>query len=80
VNVDFASSLLVYIRQGVTGQSGSKIRYSWKTQKADSSALMFSENMSIIYTFKESGKQKVTVKSSNQRDVEEDIFEYLVSG
>ena len=80
VNVDFASSLLVYIRQGVAGQSGSKIRYNWRTQKADASALMFSENMSIIYTFKESGKQKVTVKSSNQRDVEEDIFEYLVSG
>ena len=38
VDVKFSSSQLVYIRKGVTGQSGSRIKFTWATKKSDVSA------------------------------------------
>ena len=71
---------MVYIRKGVTGQSGSRIRYTWQTQKADASAQTFAENMSITYRFVESGLEYSTIKSSTDTTVDEDVFEYLTTG
>jgi len=80
INVQFTSSTLVYIRKGVTGQSGSRIRYTWATQKADASAQTFAENMSVTYRFVESGLEWPTIKSSTDTTVDDEVFEYLTTG
>ena len=78
--IDFSlrSKSIAYIREGISGQGGSFIRFDWAV-KNDKNQTM-AENMAIMYTIRENGKQIPTTKRADQNEVDDDLFEYLSVG
>lgn len=77
VKVELTSSIN-YIRAGVPGQEGSKIKYKWEV--SDDKGNIIDENMSITYSIRENGKSFPIIKRPTETTVEEEMFPYLSMG
>lgn len=68
---------VLYTREGVHDAS-STISYSWKV--VDGKGNELNENMYITYNIIENGKSYPTTKTANQKNVREDLYEWLSPG
>lgn len=82
INISLKSKQHVYIRYGIEGQEGSKIRYTWET--ANDKGNVFSENVSVTYTNSTTGKSFSEIISpdteSDENLVEKEMNKWLQLG
>lgn len=79
MNLDTSNGSEVrYIRDGISGQSGSTISFDWAVKKDTGGT--FTESIYVTFTFQRTGESfSRTIESSN-KNVSIDVFKYLVSG
>ena len=68
---------LLYTREGVHDEN-SYVSYSWKV--VDGKMNEHDENMYVTYTIEENGLSFPTTKTPSQKNVKEDLYEYLSVG